>query len=126
MLIVPDSSVCIEWLADGPAAARFSSLWQDPDALLIPSVVIYEVTRWFLARKLEDKGQDAAFALSRYAIANLTPSVARYAAILAAECRLGMADAMILATARANNATLWTQDIDFEGLEGVRYFPKPA
>jgi predicted nucleic acid-binding protein len=32
-----------------------------------------------------------------------------------------MADAIILTTARANGATLWTQDSHFEGMAGVEY-----
>jgi predicted nucleic acid-binding protein len=32
-----------------------------------------------------------------------------------------MADSIVLATARVHDATLWTQDADFEGLAGVRY-----
>ena len=35
-----------------------------------------------------------------------------------------MADASILATAYSEEAELWTQDADFEGLPGVRYFPR--
>jgi predicted nucleic acid-binding protein len=27
----------------------------------------------------------------------------------------------MLATARAHDATFWTQDADFDGMEGVRY-----
>lgn len=39
----------------------------------------------------------------------------------------GIADAVILATARAHGATIWTQDAHFEGLRGVRYrTAKPA
>jgi predicted nucleic acid-binding protein len=34
---------------------------------------------------------------------------------------LSMAGSMILATARARSATLWTQDADFATVEGVRY-----
>jgi predicted nucleic acid-binding protein len=36
---------------------------------------------------------------------------------------LPLADSIILAAARAFNAILWTQDADFNGIEGVRYFP---
>jgi hypothetical protein len=32
-----------------------------------------------------------------------------------------MADSIILATAHAYHAILWTQDADFRGLEGVQY-----
>jgi predicted nuclease of predicted toxin-antitoxin system len=35
-----------------------------------------------------------------------------------------MVDSIILATARMHEALLWTQDGDFEGLAGVKYFPK--
>jgi predicted nucleic acid-binding protein len=35
-----------------------------------------------------------------------------------------MADSIILATARAYNAILWTQDVDFESIPAVRYISK--
>ncbi len=35
-----------------------------------------------------------------------------------------VADSIILTTARACQAELWTQNDDFEGLAGVRYFPR--
>ena len=31
---------------------------------------------------------------------------------------------LILSTARAYGATLWTQDIHFKGLQGVKFIPK--
>ena len=40
------------------------------------------------------------------------------------EHSLPMADSIILATGRRHGATIWTQDSDFEGLEGVQYTPK--
>ncbi len=38
--------------------------------------------------------------------------------------RLPMADSLILAVARLNRVTLWTQDAHFQGLDGVRYIAK--
>ncbi len=38
---------------------------------------------------------------------------------------LPMADAIILATAQAYEAVLWTQDSHFKEIDGVRYIPKP-
>jgi len=35
-----------------------------------------------------------------------------------------MADSIMLATARAWEATLWTQDADFDAVPGVRYVAK--
>ena len=39
--------------------------------------------------------------------------------------KLPMADALILATARAHHAQLVSSDADFENIEGVAYLPKP-
>ena len=41
-----------------------------------------------------------------------------------AELKLPMADSIILATARDQDATLWTQDEHFKAVEGVRYIEK--
>ena len=38
--------------------------------------------------------------------------------------KLPMADSIIYATALLYDATLWTQDEDFKGLENVKYFTK--
>jgi predicted nucleic acid-binding protein len=35
-----------------------------------------------------------------------------------------MADSIVLATARAYDATLWTQDAHFRDMEGVKYIEK--
>ena len=40
---------------------------------------------------------------------------------MSTELRLPMADSIILATARAHNATLWTQDADLKGLVDIEY-----
>jgi len=37
---------------------------------------------------------------------------------------LPMADSIILATARVFKATIWTQDSDFNGIDGVQYIAK--
>jgi toxin FitB len=38
--------------------------------------------------------------------------------------KLPLADSVILATARAENATVWTQDADFEKRENVKFREK--
>lgn len=55
---------------------------------------------------------------------DLDSSLALSAAKLGHELKLPMADAIILATARRHGAVLWTQDADFVGIAGVKYFPK--
>lgn len=57
-------------------------------------------------------------------VVELTSSLALSAARIGAEKKLPLADSIIYATAIDREATLWTQDADFEGLPGVRYFPR--
>jgi len=57
-------------------------------------------------------------------VVDLNTSIALLAAKLSTEMKLPMADSIMLATAREFQATLWTQDADFEGIEGVHYFSK--
>ncbi len=54
-------------------------------------------------------------------VVGLDAALALAAARLSLAERLPMADSVMLATARAFGATLWTQDADFEGHKGVRF-----
>jgi predicted nucleic acid-binding protein len=54
----------------------------------------------------------------------VTSPIAMDAANLSAELKLPMADSLMLATARAFDATIWTQDADLKGLPGVRFTKK--
>jgi predicted nucleic acid-binding protein len=57
-------------------------------------------------------------------VVGLDLPLALSAAKLSAELKLPMADSIILAAARSHQAILWTQNADFSGLDGVRYFLK--
>lgn len=65
-------------------------------------------------------GPNAAF----FADPILDASLALEAAELSAEARLALADSVMLATARAHRAVLWTQDSDFQDMDDVRFRPR--
>lgn len=52
---------------------------------------------------------------------DLDADLAIAAVDLSADLGMALADSIILATARAHDATVWTQDADFEGLDNVQY-----
>jgi predicted nucleic acid-binding protein len=54
----------------------------------------------------------------------LNDEIALQAALLSLEHKLPLADSVILATARSQDATLWTQDEHFKDLPGVMYIQK--
>ena len=123
-LHVVDSSGWLEYLADGPNARLFAAPLTDSSRLLVPTISLYEVFRVVLRERGEDDAIRAAALMRQGREVALSPSLALEAARLAHERSLAMADAIILATARAGRATLWTQDADFDGLADVRYYPR--
>ena len=107
-----------------PNARHFMAALAYPSRLLVPTISLYEVFRVVLRERGEDSAIRAAALMRQGREVALSPALALEAARLAHERSLAMADAIILATARANRATLWTQDADFEGVSGVRYYAK--
>ncbi len=57
-------------------------------------------------------------------IVALDSSLAIDAAKYGIDYKLPLADSIIYATGQKFSALIWTQDIDFKDLEGVRYYPK--
>ncbi|HEX5123518.1 MAG TPA: type II toxin-antitoxin system VapC family toxin [Rhodanobacteraceae bacterium] len=121
-----DSSAWLEYFSDGPNAAFFAAAIEKPSELVVSAINIYEVFRRVLQQRDESAALRAVAAMEQGTLVDVSEPIALHAAQLAIGHKLPMADAMILATARACGATLWTQDVDFEGIEGVRYRAKRA
>ena len=77
-----------------------------------------------LQQRSEGDALQAVATMMQGEVIDLDSRLALEAAKVSVEIRLPMADSVILATARMHNATLWTQDRDFEGLTGVEYVEK--
>ena len=120
---VVDSSGWLEYFANGKNAAFFAPAIEKPGALIVPTIGLYEVFKRVLQQRDESQALRAVAVMQQGAVVDLTTSIALSAAKLAADSRLPMADSVMLATARAYNAVLWTQDVDFNGIQGVRYVP---
>lgn len=99
---VVDSSGWLEYFANSSNAAFFAQAIEDTSQLIVPSITIYEVYKWLLLYGGAPK--------TTWNISLLLP----------------VADSMILTTAFFYNATLWTQDAHFAGINGVQYIPKPS
>ena len=123
---VVDSSGWLEYLADGPNASFFASAIEDVDRLIVPVISVYEVFKRVLQQKGEGEALQVIAFLTQGRVVELDTDLALSSARLSAECGLPMADSIMLATAQAHGATLWTQDADFEGRPGVEYVEKPA
>lgn len=121
---VVDSSGWLEYFAGGAQADFFAHAIESTDQLIVPSVCVAEVFKRVLQQRGEAAALQAVALMGQGRFVDLDFSLALAAAKLGHECRLPLADSIVLATARAHSATLWTQDADFEGLDGVRFIRK--
>lgn len=123
---LPDTCVWVETLADTPMGRRYRPLFDEPEQLLVPTLVQYELRRWTL-RELGEDAADRVVALTRASrVVPLDESTALFAATLAATHGLASIDALIYASALRNGAELVTCDAHFKGLPNVDYQVKRA
>lgn len=121
---VVDSSGWIEYFADEENAGFFAEPIEQPGAPVVPTVSVYEVFKHVLREESRSEALEAVAYMKQGRIVDLSTALAIEAAMTSHELKLPMADSMILTTARAHGAELWTQDVDFESMEGVRYIRK--
>ena len=121
---VVDSSGWLEYFAGSDRANLFAPVIENPGKLIVPSICVYEVFKKVLIERDEDSALVAIAHMHQATLVDLDSRIAIFAATLSKELKLPMADSIILATARLNGATLWTQDEDFHSIDGVKYFPK--
>ncbi len=120
-----DSSAWIEITHGGPNAQAFAKALSSPTPLIVSTISLYEIARYTTRVAGEHAAEEILAFLNQHTITPVSPEIAAHAANLGARHQLAMADALIYATARTQNATLWTQDSDFQDLPNVRFFPKP-
>ena len=120
---VVDSSAWLEYFADGPNAEDFAAAIEHTESLVVPTVAVYEVYERVLQQRNEPAALQALGVMLQGHVVDLTTNLALSAARISVSHALPMADALILATATVYRATLWTQDADFEGFDGVEYRP---
>jgi len=121
---IVDSSGWLAFFADEPNAKYFLPPLSDSDLLVVPVVTIYEVFKVILRESSENEALQAAVAMQKGKVVDLSASLAIAASRLSLEHKLPMADSIILATAQEFKAIIWTQDSDFRNIGKVKYFPK--
>jgi len=121
---VVDSSGWLEYFSEGPNAKQFAAVVRAVDRLVVPTIIIYEVFKVVLRESDENAALQACAALQKGVVVDLTSKLAIMAGKLSLKHALPMADAVILAATREYGATLWTQDVHFQNIPGVKYFVK--
>jgi predicted nucleic acid-binding protein len=118
---VVDSSAWLEYLAAGPNASFFSEPIENIAELIVPAICLYEVFKRIVQQRSENEALQVVAVMQQGKVVELDSRIALSAARISLDKRLPMVDSVMLATARMNNAVLWTQDSHFEGIENVKY-----
>lgn len=120
---VVDSSAWLEYFADGPNASTFADAILDTPNLLVPSIVLLEVFKCVARQRGEEAALQIIAHMQEGEVIDLNDVLALTAAKIGLKHKLPLADSVVLATAHAHDATVWTQDSDFDGLSNVTYVP---
>lgn len=125
-MTIVDSCGWMEYFADGPNASFFSEPIQNATDMIVPSIVLYELWKKISQEQGEERATEIVAQLKRYDVISLDENLAISAAAVSNKYKIPMADSIVYATAQKYNASIWTQDSDFEGLKGVKFKAKPC
>jgi predicted nucleic acid-binding protein len=119
-----DSSAWIEWFIGSPVGDMLAVDLPERTQWLVPTIVQFELAKWLTREIGEDKADQVMAFTQTCIVADLDTAIALSAVDLSKRYKLATADAIIYATAFANDADLLTCDRHFEGLQRVRYIAK--
>ena len=125
-MILIDSYGWIEYFGEGPLADSYAAFVEKADekGTVTPTIVIYEVYRKIKSLRGEEKALEAYAQMSQTKIVDLTSSLCLEAADISMNLSLGMADSIIVATAKAYNAQIITSDEHLKKVNKVKFISK--
>ena len=118
---VVDSCAWLEYFANGPNAAFFAPAIEKTRELIVPTLSLYEVFKRIMQQRDEGAALQAVAVMRQGRVVDMDTTISLAAARLSLLHRLPLADGIMLAAAEVHGAELWTQDADFERIEGVNY-----
>ena len=119
-----DSSGWLEYFTDGKNAKVFAPVIEDSKNLIVSAINLYEIFKKILAERDNNGALEAIAIMQQATVIDVNSSISIQAATISYELKMPMADSLIYATALQSEATVWTQDADFKGLDSVRYIKK--
>ena len=123
-MIIVDSCGWLEWFSDGKLADAYEKYLTDRENILVPAIILFEVYKVLKREIGEEKALLAAGYMKNSPVVGLDDTLALATADISLKEGLAMADAIIVATARANNCNIITSDADLKDQPDVIYIPR--
>ena len=119
-----DSSAWIEFFVGGNNASFFSKAIVDTQSLIVPVICLYEVFK--KVNRVADEGRalEVIAQMKQGRVVPISEEIALKASLVSIREKLSMSDSLIYATGILEQAVIWTQDEDFQGLENVKFKAK--
>lgn len=122
MTVLIDSNIWIDYFEGSDTGRKIIPYIEGEKKIVVSPINIAEVFRQFLKRRSKADAQHAVNIMLNYAfVVPIDVEIAVHAALLREECKLGLGDAFIYATAQLQKALLVTRDNDFRGMKDVIY-----
>lgn len=124
-MILIDSYGWLEYFLEGPLAEKYAKYVEDANEenYVTPTIVVYEVYKRIRSIQGEQSGLEAYSQITRTKIVELTSQIAIEAAEISLSTNLGMADSLIVATAKAYNAQIITSDKHLKDFKETKFIP---
>ena len=126
MPVLVDTCGWIDWLTDGALADRFAPHLKQPEEVVVPTAIQFELYKWVKRERDEVTALEILALTEQCHVVPLDTASALLAADLSMAHRLSFADALIYATAQQHGALLITSDDHFKKLAGVDFYRKGA
>jgi len=123
LTVLVDSWAWIEYFKGSNLGIKAKNVIESGEQLLISTINISEIYHFLLNNKM-DAEKLIKFVLDSSFVIQLDTQIAIKAANIKFTKKLGMADAIVLATAEENNAMILTGDDDFKNIKNVIYIGK--
>jgi len=121
---IVDSSCWLEYLMDTATGKAVASIIENPDELIVPTIILYEVYKKLLAEKGEEYSLNVISYMQEGTVIELNAGLSLSAAQISRKHKLPMADSIIYATSLQYSAVLFTCDKHFKDIQDIRYLPK--
>ena len=118
-LFLVDSSGWLEYLTEDSKASAFGHYLEAEASVIVPSIVIFEVYKHVARHRGKSLADRFLSQALQCRVVPLDEMISLAAANASLDHRLGMADAIVYATARSCQAQLVTSNTRFRGLPGV-------
>ena len=121
MTVFVDSWAWIEYFKGTSSGKKATSFIEGEEKVIVSAINVAEVRLFLLRHKPAETEKLIGFLLNTSFPVLISTEIAMQAAKTKHEKKLGLADAIVLVTARMHNAKIVTGDDDFKREEGVIY-----